>query len=403
MLGIPNGAQAPGAARFMTKSNYVDRFTVYLVFVSSALIAVGRVDGIGYTFTKIAHTSDGFVDESSDNFSAWTGFSINDSGEVAFAADNGSGRKIFIGNGVGTSELTSGGPGLNYFESPRINASGKVAFVGGLDLTATGIYVADGNMVTTIGTKTGVGIPSINDAGVVAFLGDAPSGGSAKAVYVGSGGPLVVLADGTGQPNASDFVSPVINNNGLVVYRSPLGIAVHDGLSETLIAPYSGPFQSAGNLDISDSGVIVFEGSINLGLAQGIYILTQFGFDVVADTNDGFTNIGAPSINNAGQVVFLASGGIFTGPDHQQDKVIASGDPLFGSTVQGVGFSSGTLNNSGQIVFFATLANGSRGIFRADPVIVPEPNPVLVCTQVVAAVIALRRIRRCERSRLLAA
>jgi hypothetical protein len=58
--------------------------------------------------------------------------------------------------------------------------------------------------------------------------------------------------------------------------------------------------------------------------------------------------------------------GIFTGPDPVADKVIRTGDPLFGSTVTAVNFEHG-LNDAGQIVFLAELADGTRGVFRADP------------------------------------
>ncbi|WP_189525066.1 DUF7453 family protein [Nostoc sp. 'Peltigera membranacea cyanobiont' 232] len=72
------------------------------------------------------------------------------------------------------------------------------------------------------------------------------------------------------------------------------------------------------------------------------------------------------------RVAFLANlstggEGIFTGADISQDKVIATGDTLLGSTVTQLGFSSQGLNNSGQIAFYATLADGISGIFRADP------------------------------------
>ena len=93
----------------------------------------------------------------------------------------------------------------------------------------------------------------------------------------------------------------------------------------------------------------------------------------------------------ANSIVFsvrLAGGrgeGIFTGLDPVADKLIASGDSLFGSTVANIpgpdyapglniNFSSRGLNNRGQSAFFARLADGTSGIFRADPVTVPESS-----------------------------
>src|SRR5262249_6376099 len=58
--------------------------------------------------------------------------------------------------------------------------------------------------------------------------------------------------------------------------------------------------------------------------------------------------------------------GIFTGPDPLADKVIATGDLLFGSAlVEIVGLYG--LNNNGQIAFYGTLADGRQVVVRADP------------------------------------
>jgi hypothetical protein len=59
------------------------------------------------------------------------------------------------------------------------------------------------------------------------------------------------------------------------------------------------------------------------------------------------------------------------------DKVIGTGDNLFESTVTSISFGNHGLNNLGQLAFYAQLANGTSGIFRADPVSdTPEPEPV---------------------------
>lgn len=67
-----------------------------------------------------------------------------------------------------------------------------------------------------------------------------------------------------------------------------------------------------------------------------------------------------------------ATVGIFTGPDPIADRVIASGDSLFGSTVVGLDLKPTRLNDGGQIAFGASLADGRRVIARAE--VVPEPS-----------------------------
>jgi hypothetical protein len=68
--------------------------------------------------------------------------------------------------------------------------------------------------------------------------------------------------------------------------------------------------------------------------------------------------------------------GIFIGPN--AEKVIASGDALFGSTVfalvmsNDLSLTSHSLNDAGQIAFRYVLANGRSGIALATPI--PEPS-----------------------------
>ena len=59
--------------------------------------------------------------------------------------------------------------------------------------------------------------------------------------------------------------------------------------------------------------------------------------------------------------------GIFVGPDPMPHKVIAVGDPMFGSAVTFVHMSGDSLNVSGRLTLFAGFGDGSRRILRADP------------------------------------
>ena len=103
----------------------------------------------------------------------------------------------------------------------------------------------------------------------------------------------------------------------------------------------------------------------------------------IADTSGPYRKFATPAINNNGKVAFkailnLGETGIFTGPDPIADKVIATGDSLDGSSVKNVSFMPSGLNNNGQITFFAKLADGTTGIFRAEPTsgTPKQPEPV---------------------------
>jgi hypothetical protein len=61
---------------------------------------------------------------------------------------------------------------------------------------------------------------------------------------------------------------------------------------------------------------------------------------------------------------------MFIGPDPVADKIIFSGDPLFGSTARFHFISNVAMNDAGQIAFRYTLANDVSGIGVATPVIV---------------------------------
>src|SRR5207248_939829 len=85
--------------------------------------------------------------------------------------------------------------------------------------------------------------------------------------------------------------------------------------------------------------------------------------NTIASTSDGLFKAftGVPSINDSGKVLFLAQDasnskvGLFTGPSPTSDRVLEAGDPFLGSTVSSLFILNEGLNNSGQIVFRATL------------------------------------------------
>jgi len=84
--------------------------------------------------------------------------------------------------------------------------------------------------------------------------------------------------------------------------------------------------------------------------------------------------------------------GIFTGPDPGGDRVIATGDPLFGSIVVGLDFTPTGLNDAGQIAFAATLADGRQVVARAD-LVVPEPSTLVLVAVGILSLVGYGRRR----------
>ena len=117
--------------------------------------------------------------------------------------------------------------------------------------------------------------------------------------------------------------------------------------------------------------------------SQTLILFTGDGnkLQVIVD-NEGtppvrFLSLDTPTINNQGKIAFTALvddfrtlesyTGLFTGPDPVADLVIRTGAPLAGSTLVSVAMFREGLNDVGQIAFHATLADGTEGIYRADP------------------------------------
>ena len=127
------------------------------------------------------------------------------------------------------------------------------------------------------------------------------------------------------------------------------------------------------------TGQILFQATLKATSTRpkipGLFVSVGGTCPCVADATGPFVSFGyAPAINAQGQIAFLGttrSGkvGIFTGDDPEDDRVVAIGDDLDGSTVfdlSVLSFRTG-LNNSGQIAFIAELADGRTGVYRADP------------------------------------
>ena len=176
--------------------------------------------------------------------------------------------------------------------------------------------------------------PSINNAGTVAF----------------SGTPFI------------SFNSP--SQSGIYTTSSSGGELNPVLLENSTLNGFDHP-------NINDQGKIAFSGQNN-GVA-GIFTIDNNGsLSTITDASGSFTSFGNLSLNNQGTVAFEAGldtggNGIFIGPDPVADKVIATGDSLLGSTVTNVDFLPGGLDSSGEVAFFAQLADGTTGIFRADP------------------------------------
>ena len=285
--------------------------------------------------------------------------SINDSGQVSFAARLDGGKKpgteaILRGDGRKLTTIATTADRFDFFGfDTSINNSGEVAFAAELDEELG----SDEGLFSGSGGKRGVTThylastsefdgsdsrPSINDSGNIAFV---ESVDFAREIFVGREGEFTTVVEPDPSDPSVGFEAPILNADGTVAFKKT-------------------SFDETAQQSVEEIVKIDAEGTST----------------VVADTRGEFASLGfrPPSLNNNGDVAFLADldsggSGIFVGPDPINDRVIFTGDTLDGSTVQNITFCEEGLSDSGELTFVAQLEadtpDGFRtAVFRATPV-----------------------------------
>ncbi|OCQ95505.1 hypothetical protein BCD67_09740 [Oscillatoriales cyanobacterium USR001] len=353
------------------------------------------------------------------------GLAFNSKGQVAYFAQLKTGgtalvlydpkSKQNINIAITGSEFSSFNPGIS------LNENGEVAFSAVDKKGITSIKV--GNPKTTgfktIADTTGnfssfaPGL-SINDSGTVAFWGNSSKyGDKYKDVYIGNGngnltnvskcsppvGPVQILTPSNGIECPVNAQRPSINNKGEVAFVGDNGVFKWDAgiIYKIMSDPYTYKNGSYHDPNINDLGRVSYGAWRNVSY-NSANLLTSDGNTnyLIAGNTLPLHSIGrSASINNQGEMAFIGEPwtgyrdgqgyGIFSGmPDYmsptyggdsqkaladmlKRDKVIAVGDPLLNSTVVALSMDRESRNDQDQITFWAKLANGIQGIFRADP------------------------------------
>jgi hypothetical protein len=392
---------------------------VTAVAMAMSLLATSEVKA--YTFTKIVDSNDGF-------FADFYPPAINGSGTVAFLANLDAGeRGIFTSDGVTVTTIADSSGSFFSFGFPSINNTGTVAFGARLDAGGEGVYTGNGRVVTTIADtnsmfskfgNVGNNFPTINNSGTVAFqavLDDTEGQG----VFTSNNGTLTTIADSSssfsflGHPIRYSYY-PSINDTGAVAFGVftgfNRGILLNTGGTITTIVDDKGFIKLTDSGVINNKGTVAFQANPNFyAFVDGVFTVSRGAITTIADDRSSpFNLFGDPAINDENTVVFTAEGagfrGIFTGADPVINKVIATGDTLFGSRVTRVTSYNKAVNNLGQIAFYAELADGTNGIYRADPENIPPsksvPEPTSLFGLLVGALGLVQRLKykkRCKK------
>ena len=346
------------------------------------LITVPTLWGTTYTYTKIADNAPG----TPFAFATFPGpFLINSEGVVAFSVEGPTINAIYTGTGAGINKVVQ--EDSVRFILSGLNDSGRVAYLrGAMVNTATA-----GGTPFLVGQSGGATLyPVINNAGTVAFQGQ-----NTIMIRTGSG-PVQTFVSDTELPRAIVLAAPLlvgasINNSGTVAFYATnvtsatgcnCGIFTKGQGSATLIVSSS----TASAPQINDNGAVAFAG-VYQG-KHGVFVANSGQVGAVVDLTEQAVTLNENiTLNNAGKVAYVAKfgvspsvQGVFTGPDKVADRVIASGDPLFGSVVQSIDplISAGRfMNDKGQVAFSYVLSNGLRGVAVATPVDTGTPPPTL--------------------------
>lgn len=354
---------------------------VALIGFSFSLIATSEVKAASFTFTKIADSS-GIFDDFAEE-------AINNNSEVAFFSsyDVNQGQGIFTGNGgqIKTIADTNGTNGSFYdLYTPSINDAGTVVFEDDPNSNTSIIYSSsDQGNIIPIQYNSIIYYGAINNKGQTVYRKDLDPTGKVNGIVVSTPGQNdIQIANNINLFSFLDY--PVINDAGIVAFggsfkgENSQGIFKgNGGLLTDIASRYSNPYLDILNvlsIAINNQGTVGFIADTGFGTQQkrGIYTGSGGALTLIADeTFYDFSN-SELSINDSGIVAFdakLKSGGygIFTGHNPVKDKVIATGDSLFGSTVKEVYFYTGGLNDKGQIAFDAVLADDTSVVVRANP------------------------------------
>jgi hypothetical protein len=357
-----------------------DWATRLVITIAMVLTRVLSAAAASYQFVNIVDDSGPF--DTND----FGGASINNSGVVAFKGARDGVHGIYTGSGGAITTIADmSGPynGVSY--SASINDAGVVAFAGGLDTGGQGIFTSSGGptnpIVDSSGPFASFDPPAINNGGTLAFL--ATLDGGQSGIYASDGGAATTIADLGGDLSFIGFDLPAINNNGTVAFFAARSLGGGGGgfsQGTGIFTGNGGPVNTIhfaisasgvfGTPSINDSEELAYPRHTSGSATIYAYSAGTPNPFVMTNSSGPFLGLENPHVNSAGDIAFQGyvfqpteGWGIFTGPNPATDKVIQTGDTLFGSTVTSVDLSLGRrLNDRGDVVFGYGLASGVVGI-----------------------------------------
>jgi hypothetical protein len=272
-----------------------------------------------------------------------------------------------------------------------------------LRVDRSGAYSVPGGTIVAIDRFQG---PDVADDGTVVFRATLDSGRAG--IYAStSGGALTPFLEESANLRRQNRAQFGINNAGVlaaaVATPSP-GVAIVTGpagSTPTGLVRTPEDFLNLGReitvggdliegveISFNDNGSVSFSALGHDGL-ESVQFVNSFGnLSRVADNAGAFDAFRGTASNNSGNVAFRSlldagSGGghgILLGADPVRERLLGTGDPLFGSIVESVFLTGESLNDGGSLTSSAALADDTLRVVRGTPDLVPalaDPRAVL--------------------------
>jgi len=367
-----------------SQSSHSKNSRLFILAVSLVLLISGSyllpfssgTDLQRFTFVKIADTHDG----------VYRSFNrapiIDNQGRVIFRADLSNGEQgIFIGDG-GTLEqiAVTTGDFKTFPRHPTMSRNGRIVFLSHL-VDGSVAYFQGPNSTNDLlfpgAAYEELGDLVINNFGTMAFKAK-PSQATdwRRRIFLGGANRPIEVP----QSAHSQLGFPSINNNGVVAFSLGDEVWTSDGNTSQMISKKDDPYFLYSRPVINDTGAVVVQAMLTdqeHGVEKRIVKLYAGISETIVSTHGPFKEFFSHhSMNNEGVIVFSAlldwdEEGIFLGPNLQRDTIMARGDRLLGKMIAKGGgpiISNQSINDAGQVTFFAKMEDGTEGIYRADPI-----------------------------------
>ena len=260
---------------------------------------------------------------------------------------------------------------------PSIDDAGTVAFQAATAAGGTGVFTGRDGSIATIAERAAdstdafISHPDLNVRGEICVYAGTPEAG--RALWSFRDGRSAPLATSGSQLAAIGPLGPTMNDAGAVAFRADLvgsgsAVLIAHGGKVDLLTDTNRRFASFHGLPvINRHGAVVFRADLPDG-TKGIFLQGGPTLVTVADTRGEFADIVAfPSVNDDGAVAFGAmvrrgGVGVFTAREGRISRVIEPSDRF-------ESIRNALVDGTGRVRFAATPRGRSLGVYAG-----PDPD-----------------------------